>query len=562
MKNGRGIGQWLIPWLCVGGMGICFAGERGAGKDDSPIVRIEVETGNPIHVLKTGEEAQLALSIENASDERRRFALKATLEDFDGQEIALPERSFDLAARERAEWRLDAPPKLGIWWVNCVLTPSDPPGNPESIQRSFAYMKPAGPTSGPRSGFRFGMSGWFATGPESERNAQAIALCGVDICRFGGIWQGAAPREGQWNWDRADQIIGLFEKYNIEPQWMLSYTPSWAALPIPQSIQERIDAGELLPIKSDHAKPPRPDSWRQFVAEAGRRYQGRVRYWEVWNEPDWRFFYGSADQYLEMLKIAHEELKRIDSNNLVITGGFAVAGSEPPKNRPNPQMQEIVLRDGQEHFDLHGHHEHGPFEKFMRQIDGIVMPMREQHLKTFKPLYFTETGCAVHYGFQDGAGAARTEQEQAANLVRKLVFSWSRGAVAYNWFTIHDIGDGDYGMFHGAFYPKPVYPAYNTLVWMLRGKTFERQMDLSPKRWAFLFFDEEEQVIVAWDQPDEAAQSDLIVETDAAEAQIVDMMGNRSPAPIANGQIRMPASIMPRFLVLRGAATSPAVSVE
>ncbi len=138
-------------------------------------------------------------------------------------------------------------------------------------------------------------------------------------------------------------------------------------------------------------------------------------------------------------------------------------------------MQDVVLRDGQAYFDLHGHHEHGPFDKFARQIDEVVLPMRARYLKAPQPVYFTETGAAMRTTGQDGDDAVNSEQEQAATLIKKIVFGWARGAEAFNGWCIVDSAEAEYGLFTKEFQRKTSDVSYNTLVTLLRGATFAQQ---------------------------------------------------------------------------------------
>lgn len=67
-----------------------------------------------------------------------------------------------------------------------------------------------------------------------------------------------------------------------------------------------------------------PGEWRNFVRAAAEHYKGRIRVWEIWNEPDGGFWkpQPNAEQYAQLLKIAHEELKKADPANQVMVGGL------------------------------------------------------------------------------------------------------------------------------------------------------------------------------------------------------------------------------------------------
>ena len=54
---------------------------------------------------------------------------------------------------------------------------------------------------------------------------------------------------------------------------------------------------------------PDLDAWREYVRTVADRYRGRIRYWEVWNEPDLGGFNQmSLEEYVQLQKATYEEL--------------------------------------------------------------------------------------------------------------------------------------------------------------------------------------------------------------------------------------------------------------
>jgi beta-glucosidase/6-phospho-beta-glucosidase/beta-galactosidase len=56
------------------------------------------------------------------------------------------------------------------------------------------------------------------------------------------------------------------------------------------------------------------DAWLNFVGAAIERYKDRIIYWEIWNEPNHRKFWGappSAEDYGRLVKLTAEKIRSI-----------------------------------------------------------------------------------------------------------------------------------------------------------------------------------------------------------------------------------------------------------
>jgi hypothetical protein len=113
-------------------------------------------------------------------------------------------------------------------------------------------------------------------------------------------------------WAKYDQIVDLAEQYGLEIQARLSNPPSWA--------HAKPDIGDKAP----------PDDLQDFVNYAvavAERYRGRIRYYQVWNEPNIYPEWGNQDvnpeAYTDLLCRAYDALKAVDPEIVVISGALA-----------------------------------------------------------------------------------------------------------------------------------------------------------------------------------------------------------------------------------------------
>src|SRR5438034_997580 len=68
------------------------------------------------------------------------------------------------------------------------------------------------------------------------------------------------------------------------------------------------------------AEPADIQHWRDYVTTMARRYKGRVRHYEIWNEPNLKQFYtGSVATMAQLVREAAIALKDIDPTIVVVS---------------------------------------------------------------------------------------------------------------------------------------------------------------------------------------------------------------------------------------------------
>jgi hypothetical protein len=70
--------------------------------------------------------------------------------------------------------------------------------------------------------------------------------------------------------------------------------------------------------------------WAQWVRTAATRYQGKIRHWIVWNEPEiWQTnhpaysWHGTVADFAQLQKVSYRVLKQVDANNQVFLPGYS-----------------------------------------------------------------------------------------------------------------------------------------------------------------------------------------------------------------------------------------------
>lgn len=473
----------------------------------------------------------------NRSGETLRIRLGVTLTDFFGRTLR---NEAPIVLEPFGTASLLFPEKLPAWGVWEVRFRLEIPGRPvrESVS-SFVAMTPAGPTPGEPAGFLFGVCSHAQTWSyrEQEREIEAAALCGAKIFRDSVEWAGLEPQPGKWNFTVFDRIVELLAKQNMQLQGMFAFTARHAAAPeTVRSARSMLDWARSAPS---------PAAWRNYVATMAARYRGRVRFWEVWNEPDIDTFARfDAETYGELLRAASEEIRRADPKARVLTAGFATLRKH--RRIRDPRFQEKVLRSCAGAFDIHAYHEHGLFPVYRDVIDNRFLPLRRA-VGTTVPWYANETAVTV---------LNNDRRLQAVTLFQKLLFAWSRGSIGYNWYDLRNDGfnpgDGEhnYGMLTHDFRPKFVYGVYNTLAANFGKARFEADLSRNGTT-LYKFRDGNTLLLPCWHEAGTGFGE--LIRTDAASAEWIDLMNNVHPLAICDGVLYLPPQKWPVILKLRNA---------
>jgi hypothetical protein len=172
-------------------------------------------------------------------------------------------------------------------------------------------------------------------GSQGKRALSVLRRAGMSSVAVSVSWRGTAParKPAHWNpssatdshyhWSVADAQITRIARAGFKPMVVVSDAPTWARL-APRSA----------------VSPPKPADFGAFMHALAARYSGgtrhlpRVRYWQVWNEPNISLFFApqfdaktkrftSPDTYRDMLNAAAASIHAVHSDNVVIAGSTA-----------------------------------------------------------------------------------------------------------------------------------------------------------------------------------------------------------------------------------------------
>jgi hypothetical protein len=208
----------------------------------------------------------------------------------------------------------------------------------------------------------------------AEQEFALMRRAGIRWARTDFDWTTVQPRQGVWDFAMIDATVNKAEQAGIEILPILAYDVAWA-----RPAYKHLDA------------------WLDYVRKTVSRYKDRLRYWEVWNEPDLeQFWHETPDpaNYTLLLKATYEEIKRIDPELQVVLGGLS--------GIPYEYIEGIYKAQGAAYFDVMAVHPYRyPETPEARSLTDDLATLRELMRKSGdqnKPVWITEIGWPTHLG--------------------------------------------------------------------------------------------------------------------------------------------------------------------
>jgi len=294
----------------------------------------------------------------------------------------------------------------------------------------------------------------YDTVEKIEYSAKLMKEAGVGFVRMDFLWYDIEPKPGVFDFSRYDKIVDILNDNGIKILGILHYNPSWDNKP--------------------WNKAPRPILYTNYACKTVDHFKDRVKYWEIWNEPNDPEFWMPQDEmeaYSKLLKMVYPAIKRVDPSAKILVGGLT--------NTIDESLRRLYSRGCKNYFDIVNIH---PFADPVSE-DGAsnIHNLYEDIRKTMKrygdnnkKIWITEIGCpgikkpSRRLSWWLGKGL---NEEQQAEWVKKIYtecLKWENVDKVF-WAFFRDTdrffkSAVDYfGLISYDFKKKPSYRAYKKI---------------------------------------------------------------------------------------------------
>lgn len=261
----------------------------------------------------------------------------------------------------------------------------------------------------------------------------------IEISAKGDFWD---HKFNQSAWDKYDHIVDLAEKYDLELIIRLSNPPAWSRT-----------AGNA---NGTYAPPDNFEDFGDFVEAVVTRYRGRVKYYQIWNEPniypEWGEQAVDPEAYAGLLKVAATRARAADPEAVIILGALAstieLTPTPPYGLNDLVYLQRLYDAGAAPYFDILAMQGYGlwsgPTDRRMHprvmnfSRPRFVRDLMVRNGDAEKPIWISEMNWnAVPDDIADKRFGQVTPEEQASNLVQayaRLQDEWPWLGVANTWY--------------------------------------------------------------------------------------------------------------------------------
>lgn len=227
-------------------------------------------------------------------------------------------------------------------------------------------------------------------------------------------WDSIETSDNVFNFTKFDKAVELAQNNNVEILYTLGLTPRWASA--------RPNESSAFNKPGIVSEPANIDHWKRYVRKVAQRYKGKIKYYEIWNEPASKGFYtGDIPTMVMMTKYAYEIIKQTDPDALIVS-----PPSTASKNGAE-WLDNFLKLGGGAYVDVIGFHFYVPGkpEQMPKVIRHVKKILKKHGIN--KPIWNTETGW--------GRDLKAENDLHAPFVARSYIINWSEGVEKYYWYA-------------------------------------------------------------------------------------------------------------------------------
>lgn len=260
-----------------------------------------------------------------------------------------------------------------------------------------------------------------------EKRAELAQTMGVKWERAEFQPHRIAPEKGKFDFSFYDRLVDSAERHGISLYVIFSH---------------------YWPMRTKPYTQEAYDAWVETLRRCVERYRGRVKGWEIWNEPNIDFWTGPKEDYVKLVNMSYPVVKAADPAARVLT--VSTAGVDLP-------FIDKCIGWGMKFDDItiHPYRAEPAEQGFLADLAAVTN--RARGAKTWLTEMGWPTGCGP---------STYSERRQAAYYVRAYLTAAGSGCVqAINGYNFVDDGwnalerENNFGVLRRDYTPKPAFRA-------------------------------------------------------------------------------------------------------
>lgn len=264
----------------------------------------------------------------------------------------------------------------------------------------------------PANAFGFTINRWDSTSG-SWPNTLGAGL--LRIWDNGTYWARLEPTQGNWSneaLERLDRFVNMAAGRNptAEVVITLGITPPWATNQCGNSVY---NAPESPACSGAPTTAAQREAWKNYVRTLASRYYGKVRNFELWNEPD-VMFSGTHQDLVNLAADTRAALNSVSSNHFrLIAPSTTSNGTE--------LLDGFLAKGGGQYVDVIGHHSYYSVSDVERKISADTANVyfrMVHHGVASKPIWNTEG--APECSGNTGLNCTSSDQSPSVEAQRSL----------------------------------------------------------------------------------------------------------------------------------------------
>jgi hypothetical protein len=251
-------------------------------------------------------------------------------------------------------------------------------------------------------------------------------------------WNQLNPSPGVYNWSMLDRWLSVAQRHGLSGDDLIftfAGVPKWASSK-PGDNTCAGGSGTCDPPNDLNADGSGTNQhWKNFVHALASHVAGRVRYWEVWNEPYWKpYFTGTPAQIVRMAQDLRSIVQSVDPNARILS----TAGSDMRVKLKNAcwaaaNMDPYFSAGIGKYVDVINFHAYfaptdapNQPENYASEVQ-CIRTMMANHGQQNKPLWASEGGWGHNTDLTN-------LDSQAAFVGRAYLLLWSEGVKRFYWY--------------------------------------------------------------------------------------------------------------------------------